>query len=797
LPDLVNLVRPDGTILQVEAKNAGPLLAAGYKEETLESQSTRAKQKTYEDYYSSAGEKFKTAIEGLGSGLTLGLSDKMLEGMQSAGLASDDWRKRADYNPGTRMASELTGEILPAVLSGGESLALKGVPAVGLTRLGEVAGEKIGGSLAKRMAIEGAVQGAGFGAGQEIRQSALTGDPLTVEGTLAGMGWGAVWGGGTGGVLGGLSSKVEGSIARREAAQEALRKSDPVALVKDHYPSFSGQFREAGESATEAFKTAEKDIQVAQDALEGSRATHAKAVDKMQEEGRAALMEASQIRGGYFNEMSVNGLDKFTKAEKLEAIDAFNRMKSALKGKDWGALEEASTRFQDRLKAIGEKRNEYTYLTSAEEAPTHNPFKATETKVDPVLDARVKTSTKALEDLKDLGVAAKNLRNLPVTAEEFVRMSPARTEKVAAGIDSYLGHGAAELVGRQEAIKTTIADLADKVGVSVEGPPSTQFRGIAETLRNLDRTAGDAAEAVRSGVPLWKRGATVGTGIAVSKATGTGWMGYALGKQMVSGLLNMKSAVVGRVSSLAQSWAPGVLKAAQVVAPKAEPLKVRLDGSKDKGEEDRRELTAKRAKEIREAAPNLNDTLYRAVTPLTVSHPEFAAGLHETAIKQFQFILDKLPQDPGNANNRLASMWRPSALEAEKFSRYYQAFQDPMAVMRDALESMKITSEGVEGLREMWPALYTHLRTEMMERLSDPRVMDKIPYNVQVRMGTLLGLPIHSSMSPQFISSQQQMYQERNQPLKGMGIPPQPGAQGGGGRPPGPAQSPGNRVTLH
>jgi hypothetical protein len=119
-----------------------------------------------------------------------------------------------------------------------------------------------------------------------------------------------------------------------------------------------------------------------------------------------------------------------------------------------------------------------------------------------------------------------------------------------------------------------------------------------------------------------------------------------------------------------------------------------------------------------------------------------------------------------------------------------------MGVMTKALESGKITLEAAEGLREMNPELWQTLRVRMLERISEPEVAKKMSYADQVHVGMLLGLNLHSTMDPRFISAQQQMYTERNQPLE-MNPRIQPG--GGAGRPsgPGPSATAGQKVTEH
>jgi hypothetical protein len=204
-----------------------------------------------------------------------------------------------------------------------------------------------------------------------------------------------------------------------------------------------------------------------------------------------------------------------------------------------------------------------------------------------------------------------------------------------------------------------------------------------------------------------------------------------------------------------------------------------------------------RSQEIREAAGSVRDILYKNVQGLSEAHPELASAMHAHGVKRFEFILNKLPRDPGMAFNRLQSLWKPDNIQTEKFSRYYEVFQNPVAVVREILKTGRVLPEWAEGLREMDPALFTHLRVEMLNKLSDPKVMAKLDYPQQVSLGVLLDLPLHSTMKPRFVATQQQMFMERNTPIP---MPPQPGTSNGG-RPSGAANSKGatssQKITEH
>lgn len=759
---LVILTRPDGTTFQADEESAAHLVALGYKPETDEAKTERAYRAGQEEYYSSTGQKIKTGLEGLESGLTLGVSDKLLQWSTDAGVTGDEWRHRAEVNPGTRMASQVVGAIAPSLLTGGESLLQ--APS-GLLTSGAGALTRGIEGYAARGAARGAIEGAGFGLGGEISSTALTGDPLTVEGAIAGMGWGAVWGG----ALGGVGGAIEGRVAKRAAfaATEALEKGKPAfSLPEEQWQPLHASIKDAAAKAEGTFKQASADV------------------EGMLGQAKAAVAEAQGIRQGVFNEPWT---EQIGVGAKKEAISAFNDMKAALKEKDWVGLETATANFNEHLGALNEHASEFSHAVGG-----------TSTQTPLIFKFAASTASDTLEQVKDLGAIGATLKSFAETPAGFASMGPGKFEKMHAALEKFMDAPSAELAGAQNGLALSIKGMAEHVGVTSKGNPAAQLKAVWETLREMKSAAGTKAAgelASKGGESFIKE--LVGAGVA--KATKGGYMGYLMGKSIASGLLNLKGAILKGISDGAATWSPRVGKALKYTGPQIKPLLTRLDGTEDLKNRNKsdQELLMERAKEIREAAPSVRDTLYKGVAHFDLSHPEFAQEAHKAATEQFMWIYNKLPQDPGNAFSNMQSLWKADPLQTAKFSRYYEVFQNPAGVMMRALSGSRITPEAAEGLQNMSPALFTYLRTAMLERVSDPAVMKKMSYQDQIQVGLLTGLTLHSTMTPQFIASQQQMYQERSQKLP---MNSQPGAEGNsGGRPDtqSPFASSANKITAH
>lgn len=758
---LVNLTRPDGTVLQATESDAEQLRQYGYKDQDVGARAQANVEVATEAYYSTPGQKVKTAVEGFTSGLTLGGSDKLLELATDAGITGDEWRSRSEYNPGTRLGSELVGAIAPSFFSGGTL-----TPAGALVEGGRLATRGVEGVVARSVA-RGAIEGAGFGLGAEVSQSALTGDPLTVEGSLAGMGWGAVWGGGLGAVAGGL----EKGIARKAAVKAEAGAA--AKLVEENYGAFRGAVREAGTKADEAFRAVEMEIGAQAGAEKLSKV-------KTAERATGVFDEAADIRNKTFNESWTE--HPGVRAEKKAAIAAYNDMKSAYQRKDWGAMERSHEKFITRLDEMEQARNVFQGSM-----PESKPLSVGQRFEAPPPNPRVEAMKDAMSQVKDLATVSSTLRAMSESPMGFASMSPARFEKAAGALETFLKHPAAELSGTQEAIKSTIAKMAEGAGVKVEGNATAQLRGLWESVRNVKSASGvaDAAKVAEGKLPWGQKVAQTGAGVAIGKAIGGGFGGYALGRTIANGLLGMKGAVMKTVADATEKWAPRAQKAVRYLGPQGSALMTKLDGTedvRDKRKSDT-ELAIERMKEIHEAAPTIRDRIYKQLAPINMYYPEYAAAMHEQMVNQFTYLYNQVPRDPGNAFNRLESLYKPPPEEVAKFKAAWEIFHNPVKAAVDFANGRRVSPQSAAALSNMWPAVWNQMRQGLIQRFSDPEVLSKMQYDDQVQMSLLTGIRMHSTMRPEFIASQQQMFQERNQPLP---MAKQPGAPGGeGGRPSG------------
>lgn len=816
------LVRSDGSTVVVPEAEAQKLLTLGYRDQTPGEELGAGIDRGYEEYYTSPGQKALTGLEGLASGASLGLSDLVLD--------SEATRDRARYNPGTRIATELIGGLAPLVPGVGSiaKYTPAGLLATGAESVGNLAkGGKVINAIAR-----GGVEGAGLGAGASITTAKMDGDPLTAEAVLAGMGWGTLFGGG----LAGLGSAVAGHFESRTAQQVGeVLPSKAEIIAGEELGRVSGKAKVA-DTLQEGMRAESKRLGAIEDGhyqrladevhgavtnLKGIKTTVESAVTGIDFKG----LNRSQTL--ISNQLTDSGNIKLVKSEARKFATSFSKAQQAAKEGKYEQMIQHLESFKQAMAGI---------------EGTMNPFFSAEKVVGQANDLiglakyRLEGAAAAAGVSTEIAAVHETLKGFPRTADDFVKMTPKSMEKLSAGVDSLMKLKPAELAGIQQAVGDAVDHLGVGMGVTIEGTAGTKLSGLWKLLKDgRSARATEALKAAQEGKLLWNkvgeaerrldmekgkglfttpeastrqrnssnaitRMAGYGAGSWAAGKVGYGAKGavaYTLGKELITGLAGLKGAVLGKLSDVANKWVPRGAKALHKYGPRLEPLKTRIDGTTDVTG-DREALMRARAKELNEAAPAVRDTIFRAVQPLNIEHPELAAAVHAHAVARFQFLLSKLPKDPGLAFNRLQSLWKPDQVATEKFSRYYEVFQNPVAVAVKAMETGKVTLEAAEGLREMNPELWTQVRSNLLYRISHPEVLGKMSYDDQVHMGILLGINLHSTMNPQFIAAQQQMFTERNQPLE-MNPRVQPG--GGAGRPsggsPGPSATAAQRITEH
>jgi hypothetical protein len=176
-------------------------------------------------------------------------------------------------------------------------------------------------------------------------------------------------------------------------------------------------------------------------------------------------------------------------------------------------------------------------------------------------------------------------------------------------------------------------------------------------------------------------------------------------------------------------------------------------------------LAARRVAEIAAFAPRANDSIYKAVQPIAVTQPLLAPSISKSALQAFQAIQAMAPRDPG-AISALKSIWKPSDVQAHIFAKQLAVFNDPVGEAIGLLTGDRPDIVTVQALQKIAPQVYSEYRASLLDRLSQPGVLEKASPTDQIFLSAALGFPIHSRMSAGQISTGQQIFVDRNKPLK-------------------------------
>jgi hypothetical protein len=146
--------------------------------------------------------------------------------------------------------------------------------------------------------------------------------------------------------------------------------------------------------------------------------------------------------------------------------------------------------------------------------------------------------------------------------------------------------------------------------------------------------------------------------------------------------------------------------------------------------------------------------LNRSTSLLQFAAPNTASILDAKTVKAMMFLGQKMPKQHSTPGvlDVLKKPKMPSNYDLAKFHRYLTAVDDPKTVVHD-LQNGRISHEGVEALKEVYPTLYSKLQDKIVDGLQTSG--HDLPYNRRVQLGSLFGIAADDSMLPQNVLSLQ------------------------------------------
>lgn len=762
MPDKqINIVRPDGSIIQGTPNELARLkLLGNYKEETPEENTSRlVEQKKTEDQ-DTLSSRFGAAISGGFSGLTGGLSDELI----SIGPGAEDVQEAAKAHPAYRIGGEIVGAL-------GGSLFVPGSPAGLVTKGATAAGEAVGGGIAGAAAF-GAVEGAGAGLQTTLAQSTLDNTPLTAQSVLSGIGFGALYGAGIGGGLGAVGKGL-GKISERLTDFElpvyvetekrikipAFEEYEPVTtreeitdLIKPFddtsFSNLRNSVKEFSDIGYQMGKELDDGVAAAETNLKNLKVEHEALAGAANELGNTAFLV-----GQAKNEVRTM---KLAGRAAMKAIDSG----------DFERAELAMQKYSDAVHAV-----------------------STVSGIDVAMPELPATIISSGKEAIATRTASNTLSSFPRTVDSFIDMSPKKAESIFAAMEHTI-KTQDEFSPLRIAVENSAKEMIANSGIVTEGSTVEQLRSAWKIAR---KTSTDkmitTVEQMTQKAP---RPVTLGgtrtvdirhnpiktsnsngiarqvlglSGAAIAKSFGLpSYIGYYGAQALLSteSLSAIKSMVQNKIAKAAEKMSAGIEnKVTKIGLSKLAPLYTRLDGSVDNERLSTKDAAKKRITEITEVMPNIKNILYSAVEPMIGQSSDFAAALHNSAIQAFQMLWDAVPKDPGVAFSNLKSLWKPSDLQAVQTASILDVFHYPLNAATEMMGG-DIDPTKVEALKNMYPDIYSYMRSEILANID----FSNMDYNTQGKYSNLLDIPIHSGFKPESIAESQRIFMEVPEPPK-------------------------------
>ena len=96
----------------------------------------------------------------------------------------------------------------------------------------------------------------------------------------------------------------------------------------------------------------------------------------------------------------------------------------------------------------------------------------------------------------------------------------------------------------------------------------------------------------------------------------------------------------------------------------------------------------------------------------------------------------------------------------ERWLRKARVVEDPASVVRD-LEAGRLSRDGVDALRTVYPARYEALRQSLLDAIGEQAGSGKglqMPYQDRLQLGLLLDLPTDATLDPELMRAVQATY---------------------------------------
>lgn len=740
-------VTDGGDVQLLPEENAGRAAAAGYRPAT-EAEFWSAKHGT-------TGQVV-TAADAIARGATFGASDAIQVGIGRAiggdaaaeGIRSHT-RIAREANPGTAIAGEIAGALLPAAVGlGGASAA-----ATGETALARAGSRFV--NLAPRLFAEGAA----MGAGQQLSEDTLGNHDLAAQKYLAS----ALKGGLMSVVIGGGLAAGGGAIAdkfgRRVAAEGGAGAAIENAAAKDANPLA----RAAETEGNSLSRAAERQAFMSTGAKKGDwrrlGGTAEEITGTAEQYGRRMLDEGIVTPGASQATIARRASEKLEEAGREIGAIRKTLEKSTLRP----SLPTIAERFQQEVAAplsampLGER----------EIAPAAEFLEAMVAKggESPSFDTIWKYRRK-LDDM---------------LAGEYAKI-PGSPSK--AGADAMMQLRGIIKSEYEAAAERAAVDLGDDVATKLR-LANAKYGELADITKIATKEAAGAAanRAISLSDNMWGMGGFVALGPKGLALAAANKVMREYGNQVAATALNRVSKVEG-IAKAAQAFDTKLNTAVSAFFGKGKPIAAARTAEK---------VSPAATRALRDAVKNPAVMAERvadhvAATELRANAPKVTQAMTSTMMRAASWLQQKLPPEPPPRGLAFGPQ-PPRKLGPTDQRRVDTAVRalDADAFLTD-LSNGRVDRQALEAMKFIQPELYSEVVGRMREYGMEHQ--PELSRQQAVALSIMTGQPLTPMMRPETIRGFQQAYAQEEIPPD----PSKPGANekkkyGGGAPPPGRAQS--------
>jgi hypothetical protein len=768
-------------------------------------------------YGSGAANKIKAGAAGVARGLTLGASDAVL-----SGLGGDDTRKALqglrEANPYTSGAGEIVGAVAPLLASGGGSAAAMagakgaslgakvaggastalrtaGVAPRAAAALGHTVEHGVARGLASlgvkgtsllaktatgalKTAASGMTEGAIYGAAHAANDAVLTGDKITAEKIVAGMGHGALFGGALGGVLGAAGPLVGGAVSKLKPGKESLELLAQEQALKSvargsDIRRIAG--KAVGKQADDRLAATADDLlnyTIKSGPLKGERVMlPGRNVDELLERISYAKEELGAAIGGTKKELSERmaasgegpDVGEFLRRVKAEVTDPLFKSKSP------GAMGKARA-VEKELSIIREEHAARMMAKQAADAgemvPTRLANGATELRPrqappQPTFEELDQMRTRLREVFQPEASGAGGLPPAPPKSAKYIE----KTERI---LSDYL----------KEKASTFLAKTGDDPNAYNE--LNRQF----SSFRKLEQIAGKNANQSLGNRSISPSDHALGlasfmSALATGNVGSVGAMAFGGAAAMANKLLRERgnSMVAHWAKRMAQTDA-GIEHAAKrlaghkldVKAPTlagthqaeaahaANSRAVVVGAMQSEGLRDSYQKTSDRIREL--ARPEMAAQHVSALLPeVSAQYPRVGSAVSAKLLGIYQQLAARLPSSPvdvGETLTPLAIRQRVTPMAMRKFMSEVRGALEPESVIADLGDGI-VDRDAIAVLKEAHPETFQQLRTKVADYVEQNE--EELPYKRRVMLSLTFDFTGDSSLEPARMAGLQQAAQ--------------------------------------